>query len=72
MNYKGKRVKVAFYHFFEDKPYKIVEGKVKKIHKARGIRDTSTIEIIDDNGKTHTGGYKNYFTIIKTIKRRGK
>jgi len=67
-HFRGKKVKVAFYRYFEDKPYKIVTGKVISIHTARTPRDTSTIELLDTKGRIHTGGYKNYF-VIKEVKK---
>ncbi len=65
MSYKGKMVKVRFYHFFEDKPFKEVVGKVKSIHTSAGTKDTSTIEIIDNKGNIHTGGCNNYFNVVE-------
>lgn len=59
-NLRGKVVDV---HIFDlgmgGKPKRIVRGRVKSIHTARSIRDTSYVELVDERGlriPTHAFG----------------
>ena len=65
MNYKHKRIKIAVHRYFESGIEKVLLGKVISIHTAQGIRDTSTINLLLDNGKiAHYPTNTHYFTII--------
>ena len=64
-NIRGRKVKVNFFKYGESGSYKTVTGKVKRVHTSHSVRDTETIEIVDDIGIIHRGGYSNYFVVEK-------
>ena len=68
-NIRGRKAKVKFYKYGESKPYKTVVGKVVRVHTSQSVRDTDTIEIMDDEQKIQRGGYTNYFVVDKVYPR---
>jgi hypothetical protein len=72
MNLRGKVVTVKYYKLGTNKLVKKVTGKVKSIHTARNIRDSSYIDLVDRFGKPirFYNVYKHYWAEPEIVSRK--